>query len=208
MTLRAFSLTIVILSLSACTIPRIIVLHDPLSVDEHLQLAAIYEVQQKFDLARDQFHQALEKDKKSVRAWQLFGDFSFRRKEFGQAEDAYSRAAALDPKNGDLLNNLAWVYLELGKNPEKAEKLARQAIELSPSHRPYYLDTLGVALTRAGDLKGALAALTESVATLPTDQPAFLAEAYDHLAVLYDALGNAEERDRAAARARELRGGK
>ena len=175
----------------ACSLPKIIVLHDPLSADEHLQLGSIYESQGKTELAREQYRTATVQDGKHARAWMLYGDLSFRMGDPAEAERAYDRALELDPQNGDLYNNLAWVAVQQGKDLQQAREHVRKALELKPGNRPYYLDTLGVILLKQGSAAEAVSALQESVATIPADQAGLLAEAYAHLSEAYQAAGDA-----------------
>ena len=195
---------IITLLLSGCSLPKIIVLNDPLSADEHVSLGSIYASQGKTDLARDQYRAAVRQDKKNAKAWALLGDASFQLKEYKEAERAYDTALDLDPKNGDLRNNLAWVYVQQDRKLGKAQELVTSAMELTPEHRPYYLDTLGVVLLKLRKTGEAVAALTESVNTIPKDQFGFLAEAYLHLADAYAAEGSEEKAAEARMHHREL----
>lgn len=188
--------------LPGCSIPKIIILHDPLSAEEHVRLGEIYEKQGKTDLAATQYREAVRRNKKHVRAWMLLGDSACRRADYAEAQDAYETALELDRGNGDLHNNLAWVYALRGRKLEKAEALVRSAMELNPANRPYYLDTLGMVLLKQGRAGDAVAALEEATATIPEKQRAMLAEAYRHLA---DALAAAGERERAESARREHR---
>lgn len=191
--IKFFQLAAILSMLSlatGCSLPKFVVLHDPLSAEEHLKLGSIYDAQGKTALARDQYREAARLDRKSGRAWSLLGDAAYKMKEYGEAEKAYAKAIDLDEKNGDLRNNLAWVYVEQGRDLDEAHALAKKAMELTPGHRPFYLDTLGMALLKQGKHGDAVAALTESTETIPRDQPAFLAEAYGHLADAYRAAGD------------------
>jgi Tfp pilus assembly protein PilF len=180
-----------ILSLAtSCSLPQIIVLHDPLSAEEHLRLGGIYDSQGKYGLARDQYRFAVKQAPKNVRAWSLLGDSAFRLKDYSEAEKSYGKALDLEPANGDLQNNLAWLYVQQDKKLGKAQELVRAALEHAPARRPYYLDTLGVLLLKEGKVPEAIAALKESSETIPRDQPEFLAEAYQHLADAYRAAGD------------------
>jgi Flp pilus assembly protein TadD len=190
--------------LSACSLPKIVVLHDPLSADEHLRLGSIYESQGKTDFAREQYRLATRQNKKHAKAWMLYGDLSFRAGDAAEAERAYRKALDLDPKNGDLYNNLAWVGAQQGGDLQKARELVRKALELKPANRPYYLDTLGVILLKHGSATEAVAALEESVAAIPEEQSVFLAEAYAHLSQAYEAAGDAERARHALERSRQL----
>ncbi len=69
---------------------------------------------------------------------------------FHEAATAYARAVKIAPDNADALNNLAWAWHELDANLVEAETLCLRAIELRPTRRAYYLDTLGCILVKQG----------------------------------------------------------
>jgi tetratricopeptide (TPR) repeat protein len=76
------------------------------------------------------------------------------------------KAGALLPTHAALLNDLAW-NLATGpieqRDPEQAVALARRAVELVPAQQ-YSLNTLGVALYRAGQYAEAVSVLEQSLA--------------------------------------------
>ncbi|HYA87044.1 MAG TPA: tetratricopeptide repeat protein [Nitrospirota bacterium] len=194
----------VVTMLSGCSLPRIIILHDPLSAGEHDDLGRIYESQGKPELALEQYREALKQDKKHVPSLLLLGDLLYRMKDYAGAESALIKALALDPKNGDACNNLAWVYIQTGTNLVKGRELVVRALTLTPDHRPYYLDTLGVLLLKLGNAEDAVPALNESLATLPKNRRDLLAEAEGHLAEAYKATGNEVKYQEALQRQRAL----
>ncbi len=179
-----------LLMLSGCSLPRIIVLHDPLSANEHDDLGRSYESKGEDGLALEQYREALKKDPKHLPSLLLLGDLSYRMKSYDDAASAYEKALALEPGNEDVHNNLAWVYIQTGKKLGKAKELITEALELNPAHRPYYLDTLGVVLLKTGNVTAAIDALKESVNTIPKERQELLAEAEGHLA---DAVKKAAE---------------
>ncbi len=192
--------------LFGCSLPRIVVLNDPLSAEEHDKLGAIYESQGKFELAAQQYREALGKDPKYVSSLLHLGDLSFRTKNYREAEASYKKAIKLQPDNGDIYNNLCWVYLEQNTGIEKAEELITKALTITPEHRAYYLDTMGVVFLKQGRIAESIAALNESIELLPKDNAALLAEAYDHLAEAYRTAGDsakAAEAEKSAAKYRE-----
>lgn len=202
--LQILILTVLAVSVG-CSLPRIIVLKDPLTAEEHVRLGQIYESQGKLELALQQYRAAVRGGSNSPLTWLMIGDLSFRTGAHNDAEKAYREAISLDPGNGNSYNNLAWVYLEQGKRLNKAEQLAREAMRLTPEHRPYFLDTLGVVLHRQGRVNEAIESLEESVRTLPQDRPEYLAEAYGHLAEAYQAAGDAANYERSRAEAERYR---
>ncbi|OGW49638.1 MAG: hypothetical protein A2078_05995 [Nitrospirae bacterium GWC2_57_9] len=175
---------------AGCSVPRVIILHDPLTAEDHEQLGRIYEGQGKSDLAVVQYQEAVKKDRKRVSSLLLLGDLSFRISDYVQAESAYRQAIDLDPGNGDVRNNLAWVYIRTGRKLEIATEHVIEAMKLNPAHRPFYLDTLGVILLKQGNAGDAVTALKEAVATLPGDDRELLSQAQGHLADACRAAGN------------------
>ena len=200
-----FPILLLALLFSGCSLPKIIVLHDPLSADEHVRLGGIYDAQGKTELARDQYRAAVGQDAKHSKAWALLADASVLLKDYPGSVKAYKKALKLDPQNGDLHNNLAWVYVLQDDNLEEAHGLAAKALLLEPSHRPYYLDTLGIVLLKLGKVQEAVTALKEAVDTIPVDQPDLLAESYQHLADAYRAAGDIPSADSALERQRQLK---
>ncbi len=189
-TYATITYVLALIFISSCSLPRVIILNDPLSVEEHNKLGGIYESQQKYDLAAEQYRAALKKDPKSTTSLLLLGDLSFRMKNYSDAESAYKKAIKLQPENGDIYNNLCWVYLEQHTSTDKAETLIRKAITETPEHRAYYLDTMGVVYLRLGRIPESISALKEAVELLPKGNSTYLAETYQHLAEAYRAAGD------------------
>jgi tetratricopeptide (TPR) repeat protein len=203
--LTAVCFILFLLFFSNCSFPKIIILHDPLSVEEHNNLGRIYESQQKYDLAAEQYRAALKKDPEAISSILLLGDLSFRMKNYSEAESLYKKAIKLQPDNGDIYNDLCWVYLEQNININNAESLISKAITNTPEHRAYYLDTMGVVLLRLGRTKESITVLKEAVESLPKDNPAYMAEAYEHLAEAYQKDGDELNASKAAQSAEKYR---
>jgi len=195
----------VLIVLVGCSFPKIIIIHDPLSAGEHTSLGTIYESQGKLELAEQQYRAALAIDPKSAQTLLLLGDLSYRTQKYSEARSAYATLIELQPENGNVHNNLAQIYLEQNAGIDKAEELVRKALALSPAHRAYYLDTLGIVLLRQGRIAESTAALKESAALLLKDDPVSLAEAYEHLAEAYRAAGDTVRADEAGLTAANYR---
>jgi tetratricopeptide (TPR) repeat protein len=178
------------LLLFGCSLPKIIILHDPLSPEEHNNLGRIYESQKKFEQAMQQYHAALKKDPNFVPSLLFLGDLSYRLNKYPEAEAAYKKAIELQPENGDIYNNLCWVYIDQKTSLDTALTLIQKALSFTPEHRPYYLDTLGMIFLRSGKTSESIATLKYTIDLLPKDKPAYLVEAYSHLAEAYTADGN------------------
>jgi tetratricopeptide (TPR) repeat protein len=122
-----------------CSLPKIIVLEDPLTPEEHLNLGVAYEKRGEFDAARKEYGAA---SKHLPMAYVYIGNVYFTEGNMVDAEKSYQRALETDPLNADAHNNLAWLYFTSGKNLAEAHRLVLRALELNPTKAGIYRDTL------------------------------------------------------------------
>ena len=160
---------ILLLSASSCgPIPRIIVLHDPLTMDEHITLGLSYEQQGNYDLAVQEFDKAIKMSDGDFRPFFYAGNVYYKKKEYKLAEKYYNKALRIAPDNGDVHNNLAWVYIDTGKY-EDAGRETEKALRIKRS--PYYLNTLAHIYYRVGRYTDAKNVLEEAMTlTSPEDK--------------------------------------
>jgi tetratricopeptide (TPR) repeat protein len=130
---------VIFLSIASCSLPRIIVLEDPLSPEEHLNLGVTYEMNGELDSALEQYKIA---SKTLPRAYTYMGNIYFQKGDFRKSETSYKKAIKKDPFSADAYNNLAWLYFTKKKNLDVAEEYALRALELDPSKKDIYQDTL------------------------------------------------------------------
>jgi tetratricopeptide (TPR) repeat protein len=134
-----FLISVLTILISACSLPKIIILKDPLTPEEHLNLGVTYERKGEFDDAIREYQVAA---RKLPIAFLYLGNAYFLKKDWDQAEIYFKKAIEKDGKNAAAYNNLAWLYLQKGQNLEQAEALAEKALELDPSKSSIYEDTL------------------------------------------------------------------
>ncbi|MFH1091955.1 MAG: tetratricopeptide repeat protein [Pseudomonadota bacterium] len=127
-----------LLFLGACS--RLIILDDPLSPEEHLQLGLSYEQSGQYDLAEQEYKRVAGKLPLAHLYW---GNLLYGQKQYQQAEEHYLKAIRGLPDNPEPYNNLAWLYYEQGLDLDEAERLARRALDLAPAERKApFQDTL------------------------------------------------------------------
>lgn len=123
----------------SCSPPKIIILQDPLTPEEHLNLGVIYEKEGHFDAALQEYKRAAAK---LPLAYLYMGNVYLQKNDLTTAEKNYKKALRQIPDNADVANNLAWVYYLKRENLDQAEALARRALKLNPAKEHIYLDTL------------------------------------------------------------------
>lgn len=133
----AIIIALLAVSLSSCSLPRIIVLRDPLTPEEHINLGVSYEKNGELDAALKEYEAA---SKKIPIAYLYAGNIYLQKKIYEEAESNY-RIAIDKTKDPRAYNNLAWLYFTQDIKLEDAERLARKAVELSPDSRDFK-DTL------------------------------------------------------------------
>jgi tetratricopeptide (TPR) repeat protein len=116
-----------------------VVLDDPLTPEEHLNLGVAYERKGELDRAIKEYELAA---KKLSIAYLYLGNAYFQKEILSEAEKYYRLAIENEILNADAHNNLAWLYYVKKENLDEAENLVLKAIELNPSKNNIYRDTL------------------------------------------------------------------
>lgn len=147
---RVLPFLLVLLVAGGCSrVPRIIVLSDPLTAAEHVELGVAYERKGDLDLARREYERALRKDRKFYRARVNLGNISLAKKEYGKAREEYLLALELRPGDVDATNNLSWAAIFSGEGIDEALARMESVVSGPGGRQPALLDTLGVLRMRA-----------------------------------------------------------
>jgi len=116
-----------------------VILEDPLTAREHVDLGLSYELQGRMDLAEREYLKAADKERDWSVPYFNLGNVAYGNRDLTAAGKYYSQALERDPKNPDIMNNLATVLHEQGMD-DRARALIEQALGIR--HRQEYLDTL------------------------------------------------------------------
>ena len=128
-----------VLFFCGCAFPRVVILEDPLTPEEHLNLGVIYEKNGELDSAINEYELAAEKHPV---AYLYLGNANFQKNRLDKAEGYFKQAIKKVPHHADAYNNLAWLYYVRGENLHEAENLALKAMGLNPCKNDIYGDTL------------------------------------------------------------------
>jgi tetratricopeptide (TPR) repeat protein len=141
----------------------------------------------ELDKALPDYSKAIELDPKHVNAWNNRGNAYRDLGQFDKAIADYSKAIEVNPKYWGGYDGLAWLLATCPdaklRDPARAVELAKKATDLAPQEGEAW-GTLGAALYRAGDWKGAVAALDQSQVLMKGGNPHvwfFLAMAHQKL---------------------------
>ena len=139
---------------------------DPENLEAYQLLATVYAAQGKLAEATAQFTTLAEKRPTSIATQVFLGVLKESQNRAPEAIGHYEKALQLDPQAGVAANNLAWLYLESGRNINEALRLAQTAKSKLPD-RPEVNDTLGVIYIKKGQYQLAVDPLRQAVASEP-----------------------------------------
>lgn len=172
-----------VLCLCGCSLPRIIVLNDPLDARQHNDLGVSYQQRRESDLAIREYDRAAKLDPIWARPLINRGNVLAERGEWWQAQKSYRLALRREPGNAEAMNNLAWVLLQV-EEVGSAREWAEKAVSANPSE-PAYLDTLAEIRIIRHDYEGARQAIAWALAL---DPPVELAHSLEQKQTLIDSL--------------------
>ncbi len=138
--MRLAVLFFLIATLSGCSLPRVVVLNDPLDAGQHNDLGVAYEKRGEPDLAEREYRRAARLDREWDTPWYNMGNLYAGDGKWLQAEVFYREALERNPLSAEAMNNLAWAMLQAGRT-DAALSRAQQAASLLPDS-PVVLDTL------------------------------------------------------------------
>jgi len=155
------------------SMPRIVVLHDPLTPQEHAQLGVSYESQKDWASAEKQYQAALDQDPDFLPALANLGNVYAQQEQYASAEKMYRRALQHDSNNPMANNNLAWIYIVQGIHLDEAGKRIDRALAMDPDHRAFYEDTRALLFLSLGQPVQAQAASFRAETASGSDLPGF-----------------------------------
>jgi tetratricopeptide (TPR) repeat protein len=124
-------------------------------------LGLLYEKDNELDTAIRYYELSIDKSREPETLFNL-GNAYLKKREYESAISYYKEAIGLDPEFADCYNNLAYTYMEKNLDLDEAIGYAKQALELKPSNKVYYLDTLGMIQLKKGLTREAIDSFEEA----------------------------------------------
>lgn len=163
----------------------------PDQIEPLVTLGNLLRVRERFGAAVGAYDRAIDRLKlPDKRHWSLFyarGIALERSKQWSRAEGDFIKALDLQPEQPDVLNYLAYSWVEQGVNFERARAMLERAVALRPNNG-FIVDSLGWVLYRKGLYDEATPLLERAVELQPED-PVIL----DHLGDAYWRVGRLSE---------------
>lgn len=156
------------LFLGGCSLPRLIVLNDPLDARQHNDLGVAYQQRGELDLALREYQRAAELDADWARPLINRGNVLAANQDWNGAAKSYRQALRREPGNAEAMNNLAWVLLQAGEGAAALDQ-ARQAVSIEPL-QPAFLDTLAEILLAQKAFSEARRIIDQALALAPSPQ--------------------------------------
>jgi tetratricopeptide (TPR) repeat protein len=163
----------------------------PDRIESLVALGQLLRIRQDYEGAARAYTAAIDRlPQVSPRHWSLFyarGIAYERSNQWSRAEADFLKALQLQPEQPDVLNYLAYSWVEQGINQERALQMLERAVQLRPNSG-HIIDSLGWALFKLGKFEDAVPLLERAVELMPED-PVLL----DHLGDSYWRVGRTSE---------------
>ncbi|MGH6736425.1 MAG: tetratricopeptide repeat protein [Methyloceanibacter sp.] len=135
-------------------------------------LGNILRSHERYEEARVYYSQAIDLVEKPAKDdWALYysrGVCNERLKDWAAAEADFKQALELQPDESLILNYLGYSWVDQGTNLKQAMEYIRKAVKLKPDDG-YYVDSLGWAYYRLGNMPAAVEHLERAVELRPDD---------------------------------------
>jgi tetratricopeptide (TPR) repeat protein len=145
---------------------------EPKEIRTYDALGNILRSHERYGEAKDYYSRAIQLiGKPSKENWALFysrGVSNERLKDWAAAESDFKEALELSPDESLVLNYLGYSWIDQGRNLKQAMDYIRKAVKLKPDDG-YYVDSLGWAYFRLGNLPAAVENLERAVELKPDD---------------------------------------
>jgi len=161
---------------------------DDHNVDAWLKLIQVQAVGNSSNQAVSTGRRAVEKNPDEAGLYVLLGELYESQKQWEEATGALERALSLSPQNPAASNDLAFLMLQTGGNPDLAMPLAATARRGLPDS-PQVADTMGWALYQKGAYNSAISQFQEALKLAQRAKSPDNPTVHFHLGMAYEKVG-------------------
>jgi len=134
-----------------------------------MALAYIYAVTKKFRMAEFELNRLASKGFVSAQLYATLAYAAWSQKHYKQAVDFYEKALGFDRDNANALNGLGYVLVDADLDLPRGLRCCRKAVDMKPNN-PAYLDSLGWAYYKNGDMLEARTWLRRALDAAPQNK--------------------------------------
>ena len=143
---------------------------DPFRIYQcRMTLAYIYVVTKRSKMAEFELHRLANNGYESAQLYATLAYAAWSQKHYPEAIDYYEKALDLDSTNTTALNGLGFILVDTDKDPIRGLRYCKKAVDLKPEN-PAYLDSLGWAYYKNGDLLEARTWVHRAAESAPDEQ--------------------------------------
>ena len=126
--------------------------HDVLRVYQcRMTLAYIYVITKRSKMAEFELNLLASSGFESAQLYATLAYAAWAQKRYKQSVSYYEKALGMDENNATALNGLGYVLVDAGMDLIRGLRCCKKAVDLKP-HNPAYLDSLGWAYYKSGDM--------------------------------------------------------
>ena len=134
-----------------------------------MTLAYIYIKTNRIRMAENELKRLRSSGFESAQLYNTLGYSSYMQKRYRDAVDLYDKALDFDKDNATALNCMGFILADTGMDKMKGLRLCRRAVEQNP-HNPAYLDSLGWAYYKNGEMTEARSLLRRALELAPQEE--------------------------------------
>lgn len=162
-----------------------------IAIDAYVSLGDLSRKKEKYDEAADYYTKSIEAGKQQSKNgkldskyWAVYfarGVCYERLKDTAKSEADLMMALQLQPNQPDVMNYLAYTWIDVGKNLDKAKNMVLKAHQEKPED-PQIIDSVGWAYFKLGNFDNSVSYLEDAASLLPYDPVVndHLGDAYWH----------------------------
>ncbi|MBN1899394.1 MAG: tetratricopeptide repeat protein [Spirochaetes bacterium] len=132
-------------------------------------LGYIFAQKGQYSKSKKYFQKSLDLDFNNSKAYAALGYVFYKQKNFDEAIRALKKAIEIDERNATAHNSLGYIYADINMKLEESIMQCEIAVKIKPNYAAY-LDSLGYAHFKKGNIKKAKEYLSKAMEMMPENE--------------------------------------